>query len=432
MAQPEDVQQAIEDYQRQLAGHPQMTAQSVPLHLTLAKLYERAGQQAAAVQELAQVALFYADEGQYIKAIAAAQLIVRIDPQNKKLLERLEELYFQRGAVSDGQLQEYQEAMSQLDELHSDQAQAADAEQADEGAPVEPEAAGLDVIQALKQTPLFAKLSVSELRGIYANSTLRQFDAHEPVITGGNTQRSLFIILQGSVKIFGKNKDQEHVFLAALEAGNSFGEFALFGRVDPNLSVMADQACTLLEIPRAIVLKLAKARPAITDSLKDLYKHRILDTALARVPLFSQVKPEDRRKILTYFKAVKAKEGATIIREATPGRSMYFILAGKVGVYTSLAEDAGGAGETQEQQLLLATLKSGDFFGERALVTDEPHSATVRALTNVVMLKFSKEDLEVVIQQYPWIESALQIEAIQNMMRKRMSVFNQMGAAAAA
>lgn len=222
----------------------------------------------------------------------------------------------------------------------------------------------------------------------------------------------------------GKDQDQRNTLLATLETGNSFGEFALFGSVDPNLSVIADQACSILEIPRHIVLKLAQTRPFITETLKSLYRRRMLDTALARVPLFSQLTPEDRQKIVKYFKLVKAKQGVKIVREAEPGTSMYFIVSGQVGVYTSLIDDEKI--ETKTGPFMLATLTSGDFFGEQALVTNEPRSATVIARTDVIMLRFTKVDLEAAMKKYPWLESALQIEAFQKQMRTNYSLLKEM------
>ncbi len=426
----QEIQGKIKKYKRQLENYPQLSTQTIPIHLTLGKLYERTGDKKAAVQEFVIVALCYAEHGQIIKAMAAAQLVVRIDPKNEEILDRLEELYFQRGTVSESQLQDYQESIKNIEELQSGQqepaAPATDMVE-NEGTSTTSVDATADIMHSLKQIPLLAKLSVSELRGILANSTLCDFAANEPIITGGNVQRSLFVILQGSVKVFGKDKDRRNTFLAALKAGSSFGEFALFGRIDPNLSVIVEQTCRILEIPREIVLKLAKTRPHVTETLKHLFRRRVLDTALARVPLFSQLPPQARRKLVTHFKPLRAKQGRTLVRETQPGDSMYFITVGKVGVYTSLTE-AGedDAGEVKEEQLLLATLKSGDFFGEQALVTDEPRSATVIALTDVVLLKFSKNDLVAVIKQYPGIESALQIEAFQNRMRKRLSILNQM------
>lgn len=425
----QEIQAEIAKYQRLLENHPEPSAFTISIHLTLGKLYERAGDKTAAVQEFAQVALLYADQGEIIKAMAAAQMIVRIDSQNEEILDRLEELYFLRSTVSDAQLEDYQESLKHIEALQSAQqepAAAAKDEVVNEETSVKFTDTAIDVIASLRQVPLFTKLSVSELRGVQTNSTLRNFAADEPVISSGNVHRSLFVILQGRVKVFGKDQNQQKTFLATLNAGTSFGEFALFGRTDPNLSVIAEHPCTILEIPREIVLKLAKTRPQVTESLKGLFRRRFLDTALARVPLFGQLTPQDRKKIVAHFKPVRANKGATIVHEAEPGNSMYFIASGKVGVYTSLTE-AGedGAGKTEGEQVLLATLKSGDFFGEQALVTDEPRSATVTALTDVTLLRFSKRDLAAVMKKYPLIESALQIRAFQNRISKRLSILKE-------
>jgi CRP-like cAMP-binding protein len=367
------------------------------------------------------------DQGNVLKATAAAQLIIRIDPENDEILDRLKDLFLMDQAVSDSQLQEYQESIKHLEELQSTQQEPATSLQEEsEEEHVSAETAE-EVIYSLKQIPLFAKLSVSELRGIYTYSLLHHLTAGEPIITGGNQRRSLFAILEGSVKVLGKDKDGRDIFLVTLNAGTSFGEFALFGRIDTNVSVIAEEPCRILEIPREIVLKLAKTRSAMIDDLKTLFRHRILQNALARVPLFSQLTPQNRQKIVKHFKPVRAKHGTILMREGEPGDSMYFIAAGEVGVYTSLTEaDDGSTPDTDSDQLLLATLKIGDFFGEQALVTNNPRSATVIALTDVALLQFSKPDLEAVIKEHPWIESEIQVEAFEHLMRKNISILNQL------
>ena len=420
--QVNDIHQETARYQAVLERDPQITDRTIPVHLTLGKLYERAGENASAVQEFAKVALYYADHGQIVKAIAAAQMIVRIEPENDDILERLRELYFMRRAISEDQLADYHESLTSLDALQPEQEEfPATLREAQEDAP--------DVIRLLKKVPLLEKLSVSELRGLYEHSELRAFAPNEAVLTRGNTRRSLFVILRGGVKIFGKDKEQRPVYLATLETGNSFGEFALFGKVDPNLSVTAEHSSALLEIPRELVLKLAKTRPAITQFLKELFKQRILDTALASVPLFSQLHPQDRKQIVARFTPFKAKEGTVIVREGEPGDCMYFITSGSVGVYTLLLdadEQAEAGGVSEDEPLLLATLKSGDFFGEQAIVSEEPRSATVIAQSDVMMLRLTKYDLDAVLQEFPAIESALQIEAFEHRLKKNITLLNEL------
>ena len=420
-ASTEVIRQETLRYQQLLSQAQETTERTIPIHLTLGKLYERAGEKQAAIQEFATVSLYYADHGQFVKAMAAAQMIVNVDPDNEELLDRLRELYFMRRTVSDDQLADYHESVSHIDALQEEQKPVEETPQAEEMQEIS------DVAQLLKQVPLFEKVSVSELRGIHQNSTLRTYAANEMILANGNVQRSLFVILQGSVKIFGKDKDRRPMHLATLETGNSFGEFALFGKVDPNLSVVAERPSALLEISREMVLKLAKTRPQVTQSLKDLFKQRILDTALARVPLFSQLAPQDRKAVVARFTPVKAKKGVTIMREGTPGDCMYFLVSGKVGVFASLIDaDENGTVTLPDEPLLLATLKSGDFFGEQAIVNDEPRSATVVALEDVGLLRLVKRDFKEVIQQHPWIESALQIEAYENRFKKNMKILDNL------
>ena len=74
-----------------------------------------------------------------------------------------------------------------------------------------------------------------------------------------------------------------------------------------------------------------------------------------------------------------------IIREnVADDGSMYFILDGSVNVYKAY----GKANET-----LLATLKSGDLFGEMSLFLNEPRTATVVSVESVTVIEFKKEHL---------------------------------------
>ena len=49
----------------------------------------------------------------------------------------------------------------------------------------------------------------------------------------------------------------------------------------------------------------------------------------------------------------------------------------------------------------------GGFFGEQALITHEPRSATIIALTDVQLLKFTKHDLAVVVKDHPRVGTLL-------------------------
>ena len=64
-------------------------------------------------------------------------------------------------------------------------------------------------------------------------------------------------------------------------------------------------------------------------------------------------------------------DGETILREGEPGDCMYYILAGRVGVFLR-------CGTPEEKKL--AELEEGQFFGEMGLLDGQPRSATVVSL----------------------------------------------------
>jgi len=84
--------------------------------------------------------------------------------------------------------------------------------------------------------------------------------------------------------------------------------------------------------------------------------------------------------------------GQLIFRENEAGKKMYIIMSGQVEI--SVAGD--------KENIVLARMKKGDFFGEMALFVDKPRSASARALTPVqVALVESKQQLDKFLQKNP-------------------------------
>lgn len=74
-------------------------------------------------------------------------------------------------------------------------------------------------------------------------------------------------------------------------------------------------------------------------------------------------------------------DGETIIRQGEPADCMYVVQAGQVEVII----------EKPDGHVRLAVIEAGDVFGEMALFSKAPRSATVRALGETRVLKVNKE-----------------------------------------
>ena len=100
-----------------------------------------------------------------------------------------------------------------------------------------------------------------------------------------------------------------------------------------------------------------------------------------------------------------------ICYEGQPGAQMYVILKGSVGVYVT-----GAA----EKQVEICRLGVEDFFGEMAILDNQPRSASCVALENVVCAEIGKEKLQQFIAVCPAIALKV-LESLSLRIRKLTS-----------
>jgi rhodanese-related sulfurtransferase len=104
---------------------------------------------------------------------------------------------------------------------------------------------------------------------------------------------------------------------------------------------------------------------------------------------FSHLPPANIGKLLGRIEAIAVWEKDAIIKEGEEGDYYYLIESGRAQV-TRLV---GGA------NLVLAELKSGDVFGEEALISDSKRNATVTMKSNGVLLRLKKQDFQELMKE---------------------------------
>ena len=100
-----------------------------------------------------------------------------------------------------------------------------------------------------------------------------------------------------------------------------------------------------------------------------------LPVRLRRVPLFADLSDRHLRKVAKLVMPVRFDAGAAIVREGSPGHTFFVILDGRATVVRRVGRPA--------------KLRSGEYFGEMALLDRRPRSATVMAETELVALRIS-------------------------------------------
>jgi len=85
------------------------------------------------------------------------------------------------------------------------------------------------------------------------------------------------------------------------------------------------------------------------------------------------------------------KAGETIIEEGEEGSSAFVILSGKARVLK----------QTGSQEITLATMESGQVFGEMALIENRPRSATIKAETNIKLRVINRQQFNELLKENP-------------------------------
>ncbi len=108
--------------------------------------------------------------------------------------------------------------------------------------------------------------------------------------------------------------------------------------------------------------------------------------------LFRDLNSEELEVFLDRARLARFQPGATIIAEGEEGNDLFLIVSGSVRVTKSTPEGL---------QHVIGLLRSGDFFGEMALLDSLPRSASVSAHEPVQVALVSRRDLTSVFAERP-------------------------------
>ena len=113
---------------------------------------------------------------------------------------------------------------------------------------------------------------------------------------------------------------------------------------------------------------------------------------LRKVPLFSDLSEAELARFADVTREREYPKNSVILFEDDPGDALYIVSAGQVKVVL-IGEDG--------REVILSVLGDGDFFGEMALIDDEPRSAHVIAMRDSRLLVLRRDDFQQQIQQHP-------------------------------
>ena len=222
----------------------------------------------------------------------------------------------------------------------------------------------LKEILSKPQLIVFESLDEKDKDVILLAMEKRSFKPRERIIQQGDDGDCLYVVEEGLVECKVLQNGVEQV-VKTCTRGEVFGELALLYNCPRAASVDAKSECTVWRLDRETFNHVAK-----DAALKRNVKH---DAFLRKVSLFASVNDHQRAQIADSLKAERVQQDDIVIRQGEEGDKFYIVEEG-----TLVALKSVNNGPAKQ----MMRFSAGDYFGELAMLKDQPRAATIKVTSD--------------------------------------------------
>lgn len=249
------------------------------------------------------------------------------------------------------------------------------------------------VSDLLRSAQLFAGFPPSTLQALAAEFESVELKAGEVCFREGDAGDGLFLIMTGSIHIDLSGVPTHNTL--ELGPGETFGEISFLTGDRRSATVVARTDSKLLKLTKKALEHLGEHFPSLPAELADRIVARIkkvhLSSALRRSELFGSLDHTLLREVEAAMQLVSLAAGETLFRRGEPGDAAYLVISGRLAVEPGSGDERGFPYE----------LKSGDTFGEAALLTGESRNAAVYATRDTQLARLNQEDFQRLLGTHP-------------------------------
>ncbi|KAI9333542.1 cyclic nucleotide-binding-like protein [Zopfochytrium polystomum] len=221
---------------------------------------------------------------------------------------------------------------------------------------------------SLQNNFLFRSCDEEQYADVVAAMAEKRVVAGEEVIRQGAVGDFFYVVEDGTLDVFvarpAPSADGPPVMTKVTDygPGGSFGELALMYNAPRAATVIASSDCILWALDRMTFRRILMENTS--------RKRRMYESFLEDVQLLASLEPYERHKIADALEPIIFNDGEIVIKQGDAGENFYLIESGEASV--TKVDELGVEHE-------MPGLQRGAYFGELALLNNEPRQATVRA-----------------------------------------------------
>ena len=243
----------------------------------------------------------------------------------------------------------------------------------------------------LPSMPLFAEVPKSMLSKMVRESRLIDLEPGENLIDRGTTADALYALVEGSVQLIRATNEDAIV----LSEGDVVGISCLLERVNYEGDVTARTKVRALRISRLLLDRLVAEHPALGDVLLEVLGRRLVATLVRSSPMFSSFNNGARSEVARLFEVRRANQGTVILEAGKRADGLYIPMIGELAVIGPDGEEIG-------------SLKLGRALGRHSMLTQSPSPMTVKATSDVLLLRLSARRFQELVAAHPHMVAHLE------------------------
>ncbi|XP_059194111.1 cGMP-dependent protein kinase 2 isoform X2 [Centropristis striata] len=240
---------------------------------------------------------------------------------------------------------------------------------------------------SLNKNQYLKRLELQQVKDMVECMYERTYQQGEYVIKQGEPGNHLFVLADGKLDVFQQNK-----LLTSITVWTTFGELAILYNCTRTASVRAVNKVRVWALDREVFQNIMRRT---AETRQEQYRN-----FLRSVSLLANL-PEDKLSKIVDCLEEYYDKGDYVIREGEEGSTFYIIAQGKVKVTQTT--------EAHKVPQIINTLQRGDYFGEKALISDDVRSANIIADDNgVECLVIDRETFDQTVGTFNELQKYLQ------------------------
>mmetsp|Transcript_83832 Transcript_83832/g.166333 ORF Transcript_83832/g.166333 Transcript_83832/m.166333 type:complete len:405 (+) Transcript_83832:73-1287(+) len=231
------------------------------------------------------------------------------------------------------------------------------------------------IMAVLQESFMFASLTPKE-KEVVADAMQEQiFEAGDRIIEQGDDGEAMFVVEEGQVNCYKRQSEGEDKLVKECRTGDAFGELALLYNCPRAASVKSHARSVLWQLDRETFSHIVRGS---ASKRRELY-----EDFLKQVPVLKTMEDYELSLLCDALQAINVSKGSTIVSQGDTGDTFFILEEGECNAHKVYAPG------TPAQEVM--QYRTGDYFGELSLLSNEPRAATVVASTDCRLLTLSRK-----------------------------------------